>query len=378
MTESTTQQHERAPTQADIDRLRTRFNKAEAKIVKLEDLIQNFEKEHGSIDQVREWVDDTEQLRLAICSKHQECVDAVANNKKAFDDLITKKSQEVNTIIGEESQKIKSLVQAKTDDVSNSVQVKLTEFEGNMASKKSELDDLLAKIEEAATIIDTARKNSGDDQRAVSKIKEGCEKQKETIDQHLTEITRILNDAQKALTSATSAGLAKDFEAQKTALKRSQKYWMWGLIAALAVATLIAYCRFDSMLDLLSSEEPISDFNLLINCLLSVTAIAAPVWFAWLATKQIGYNFRLSEDYAFKAATAASFEGFRKEIEALTQGDTANDELRIRLLSTLLERLDEQPLRYVDNKTEGSPFHELLQTLPPFRKENKSEEQSPN
>lgn len=378
MTESSAQQHEKTPTQADIERLRSRFIKAEAKIVKLENLIQNFEQEHGSIEQVEKWIVDTEKLRLDICSKHQECVNAVENNKNAFNALIAKKSQEANSIIEEESQKIKSFAQKKTDDISSSVQEKLTEFESNMTSKRSELDTLLAQVEEEANIIHTAYGNSTDDQKTISDIKELIENQKETIDQHLTEIARILSDAQKALTSATSAGLAKDFEAQKKALKDSQTKWMWGLIAALVAATLVAYCRFDSMLALLASEEPISDFNLFINCLLSVTAIAAPVWFAWLATKQIGYNFRLSEDYAFKAATAASFEGFRKEIEALTQGDTTNDELRVRLLSTLLARLDEQPLRYVDNKTEGSPFHEFLQKLPPFRKGNKSEDQSSN
>ena len=102
--------------------------------------------------------------------------------------------------------------------------------------------------------------------------------------------------------------------------------------------------------------------SFVLNCLISIAAIGAPVWFAWLATKQVGYCFRLSEDYAFKAATAGSFEGFRREIESLTADDEneSNDELRLKLLTTVLTRLDEQPLRYVDSKVHGSPFHEAL------------------
>lgn len=142
------------------------------------------------------------------------------------------------------------------------------------------------------------------------------------------------------------------------------------------IAAGIAYFRFDSILALLSSKEPVSNSHIFINCLLSVTAIAAPVWIAWLATKQVGYNFRLSEDYAFKAATAASFEGFRKEIEAFAQEDEINNELRVRLLTTILDRLDEQPLRYVDKQMAGSPIHELLQKFPWIaRKGNSAEEQ---
>lgn len=33
------------------------------------------------------------------------------------------------------------------------------------------------------------------------------------------------------------------------------------------------------------------------NVILSLLSIGAPIWFAWLSTKQIGQRFRLAEDY---------------------------------------------------------------------------------
>ena len=42
MTESDNQQQEKAPTQAEIVRLRSRFNNAEVKLEKLEALIETF------------------------------------------------------------------------------------------------------------------------------------------------------------------------------------------------------------------------------------------------------------------------------------------------------------------------------------------------
>ena len=185
----------------------------------------------------------------------------------------------------------------------------------------------------------------------------------------------MLSDAEKALTSATSAGLAKSFENRKNKLNDNMWKWFIALIVSLVLAAGISYSRISELQKLIDAKEAITGFVFFLNCAISVAAIAAPVWLAWLATKQIGYNFRLSEDYAFKAATAASFEGFRKEIEALAQSDEDNDKLRVQLLSTLLARLGEQPLRYVDAKVEGSPFHSLLPKVFDAIKPSKKEEQ---
>jgi hypothetical protein len=76
---------------------------------------------------------------------------------------------------------------------------------------------------------------------------------------------------------------------------------------------------------------------------------------AWLATKQIAYLFRLSEDYGFKATVAKAYEGFRDEAVKFDVQFSA------RLFATALQRMDENPLRYVSDSQPGSPMQELFQ-----------------
>lgn len=89
------------------------------------------------------------------------------------------------------------------------------------------------------------------------------------------------------------------------------------------------------------------------NFVLSALSVGAPVWFAWLATKQIGQRFRLAEDYAFKASVSRAYEGYRREAARV------DADLEVRLLESALARLDELPLRLVEVSSHGSPFHEL-------------------
>ena len=85
------------------------------------------------------------------------------------------------------------------------------------------------------------------------------------------------------------------------------------------------------------------------------------MWFAWMATKQIGQRFRLAEDYAFKASVAKAYEGYRKEAARIDEAFEA------RLFSSALTRLEEAPLRLMEQTTHGSPWHELV-TSDVFRK----------
>ena len=90
------------------------------------------------------------------------------------------------------------------------------------------------------------------------------------------------------------------------------------------------------------------------QALLSFLTIGGPLWFSWLATKQIGQRFRLAEDYAFKASVAKAYEGYRREAARI------DEVFEARLFSAALSRLEEAPLRLVEGATHGSPWHELI------------------
>ena len=90
------------------------------------------------------------------------------------------------------------------------------------------------------------------------------------------------------------------------------------------------------------------------NFILSILSVGAPLWFAWVATKQITQRFRLAEDYAYKASVAKAYEGYRREAAKIDPAFAA------RLFGSSLTRLEEAPLRLMEENSHGSPLHELF------------------
>ncbi|MCY1231618.1 hypothetical protein D9M72_440730 [compost metagenome] len=123
-------------------------------------------------------------------------------------------------------------------------------------------------------------------------------------------------------------------------------------MSALAAGAIVGAFRISALQALLAAEA--STGRIALNLVLAFISVAAPVWFAWIATKQIGHRFRLSEDYAFKASVAQAYEGYRREAARL------DEKFAKRLFSSALDRIDEAPIRFVEHETHGSPWHEIL------------------
>lgn len=364
------------PTQTEVEKLRKRFNAVSEKIKRLESVVERYEAQNGTtIDDLTAWLDQVTSLKQDIDEKHTELNNTLENNENEFNRLIKEKTSAVSTAAekasGEFLRDANEKITEFNENIDNLSSKCSTYFKNNQKNISDLIDQATHDAQSASAVFSEVQ----EDGKHVAEITSECDKQKDQIDKHRETIAKLLSDSEKALTSATSAGLAKSFENRKTTLNDNMWKWFSALIVSLVLAAGISYSRISELQKLIDAKEAITGFVFFLNCAISVAAIAAPVWLAWLATKQIGYNFRLSEDYAFKAATAASFEGFRKEIEALAQSDEDNDKLRVQLLSTLLARLGEQPLRYVDAKVEGSPFHSLLPKVIDAIKPSKKEEQ---
>ena len=169
------------------------------------------------------------------------------------------------------------------------------------------------------------------------------------------EATAVLEKCEAAYSAATSQGLAAAFSERSNNLERSIWFWVAGLVLALSLGGGLGYHNLSRLIELVKNPN-LSSGILWINTSVSILSIAAPVWFAWISTKQIGQRFRLAEDYAFKASVSRAYEGYRKEAHRI------DPLLEARLLSSALERLDEQPLRLVEASTHGSPWHELIES----------------
>ena len=68
----------------------------------------------------------------------------------------------------------------------------------------------------------------------------------------------------------------------------------------------------------------------------------------------MGAGHRLAEDYGYKASVAKAYEGYRREAARI------DEDFENRLFDSALTRLEEAPLRLVDEESHGSPWHELI------------------
>lgn len=162
----------------------------------------------------------------------------------------------------------------------------------------------------------------------------------------------VVGRCESAYAAATSQGLAAAFAERSKALDNSMWAWVGGLVAALIFGAYFGSRQLHELAELMKLPS-ISGGSIFLNLILSLFSIGAPVWFGWLATKQIGQRFRLSEDYAFKASVSRAYEGYRREAAKIDK------DMEARLLASALARLDEQPLRLVESASHGSPWHEL-------------------
>jgi hypothetical protein len=211
----------------------------------------------------------------------------------------------------------------------------------------------LRALSEAQESIEKLLKDAEQDQEHVLRIKETAEK----LDSRLKEIdvnaNKVLKECESAFSAATSVGLALAFSERASSLSESIRWWIFGLISALGAGFYLGSAQLHSLTDLfITPDVPTS--LVLLNLLLSLLSVGAPVWFAWLATKQIGQRFRLSEDYAFKASISRAYMGFRREAADIDK------DMEAKLMQSALTRLDELPLRLVETDNHGSPWQEIF------------------
>lgn len=190
------------------------------------------------------------------------------------------------------------------------------------------------------------------DQGELNRILVGAKQQDSNLKGIAGEAASVLEKCERAYSASTSVGLAAAFSERSKSLAWSMWVWVGGLVVALGLGSYFGTAQLRALTDALKTPGAESGV-IALNLFLSLLSVAAPVWFAWLATKQIGQRFRLAEDYAFKASISRAYEGYRQEAHRI------DEDLEVRLLESALTRLDELPLRLVETDSHGSPWHEL-------------------
>jgi hypothetical protein len=219
------------------------------------------------------------------------------------------------------------------------------EAAGQLPTDLQTLRDIREDVAKLAT-------QSQEDRRNLGQLLEAATQDRATLQELANEAKKIVEQCHSAYAATTSQGLAAAFTERSSRLATTTWVWVAGLVAALLVGSALGSRQLRTLSDAIN----ISNLNwgyVIVDAFLALLSIGAPVWFAWLATKQIGQRFRLTEDYGFKASISRAYEGYRREAVRI---DAA---LEARLFSSALSRLDEHPLRLVEPTSHGSPWHEL-------------------
>ncbi|WP_423162390.1 hypothetical protein [Stenotrophomonas maltophilia] len=175
------------------------------------------------------------------------------------------------------------------------------------------------------------------------------------------EARKVLDGIEAVYRATTSHALAEAFNSRANALRISVRWWVGLLIGALGTGAYLGYLRVQAISELTSSPATQQLMSLIwVQVALGTLSLAAPLWVAWLATRQIAQRFRLAEDYSFKASLATAYEGYRREASRIDP-DFERD-----LFGSALRHLDQEPLRFMAEVDHGSPYAELFAS-PAFR-----------
>lgn len=267
-------------------------------------------------------------------------------------------------------------VRANLDRALTEAKQQQTEVEASRASAQSALEQVAKALAEvsaarASSDTDAAAIRSALDQAndSAAKVKslaskaEGIEKKVEGYEGRLegfaTKCEEQLAAIESLLPGATSAGLAHAFDERRKTFEKPAKTWQWLFVGSVVGLALIA---ITGLWHVYQVGEKLTYDALLQLWLARLPIAGALIWLALYASRESALAKRLEEDYGYKAAIAASFQGFFKQMSATT-AKSEGLEPAIKLCADTLATLATPPGRIYDKHALTiSPGSELANT----------------
>ncbi len=275
--------------------------------------------------------------QAVIASKSDHIQDAQVHADKVraeLDRVLTTTKQHLTTAEG-----LKNNAQSHADAASQL----LTAIRTTKANADSDLtatnaarkgaEDALATAKRLADRADAVDKRIAEYEGQLKTLKERCEAQ-------LALITDLLP-------GATAAGLAHAFDdRRKTFLQPAGR---WQLLFVLSVLSIVGLTVLALWHSFTHGAAPTYD-ELFRMWLARLPVMIALVWLALHSSREAALAKRLEEDYGYKAAIAACFEGFKNQVSAVG-GSVSPDSALARLLKNTLQTIAEPPGRIYDKHT---------------------------
>lgn len=173
------------------------------------------------------------------------------------------------------------------------------------------------------------------------------------------------------LPGATAAGLAYAFDERRKKFSEPVVHWQWLFVGSVLCLAILALTGLYSIY----KDTEVSGWDELARIWISRLPIAAAlVWLALHSSREAALAKRLEEDYGYKAAIAASFLGFQKQMDEI--GNSAGDGTPLsQLCQDTLATIGNPPGRIYDkHRLTATPTGELMGVVTDAAKSPKSTE----
>ena len=299
--------------------------------------------------------------------------EAVAIRTKILDaqGVIATKSQHI-----EDAQKHADGVRASLDRLHTSATQEATEATAQKTRAQSAADtatEFLASvktikeaIEKDSTTAEAARKMAEEAATATKALADKSNTIEQRIGAYEAKLTSLesqcsaqMKTIESLLPGATSAGLASAFDKRRETFLNPQRQWQLVFVMSVIALVFIGATGLWHIHQL----ETVPTYDELIRLWLGrLPIVGALVWLALYASRESALAKRLEEDYGYKSAISACFEGFRKQM-AETGKDAGADSPVGKLCEDTLRTIASPPGRIYDkHKLTISPSSELADT----------------
>lgn len=165
--------------------------------------------------------------------------------------------------------------------------------------------------------------------------------------------TSKFEEIKRTLENSITASLGGAFTKKEEDARKRDRVWLTILLISICAIYSIANTKYDKVAELINLKTAIE--LILVQIFLGIATLAGPIWVAWLSTKRLSKIYAISEDYAYKAALAQAYQGYRDSYKG-------KDELmEQRLLASIVTHLDASPVRLIDANHPATPLQDLLQ-----------------
>ncbi|XHS78538.1 hypothetical protein ACFJGW_00780 [Burkholderiaceae bacterium UC74_6] len=250
-------------------------------------------------------------------------------------------------------------VESARDSAASAAQTADTELGEIRDRKATAVTEAEATAESSAAAKNASEVTAGLARKAKSLETRIGEFEETLVDLHRQSATQ-LEEIVKLLPGATAAGLAHSFNERRKTFTQPSLGWQRvfvGSVVSLAVLALWG------LLQAVFSHDALTYDGLIRLWLMRLPIAGALIWLAMHASRESALAKRLEEDYGYKAAVAASFQGFQQQMAELGEKAAVGSPL-MKLCEDTLAAIGSPPGRIYDkHELAVNPSEEVLSLL---------------